>query len=148
MPSLHFSGFLFLFGVLSLVPWHLLGSASPLLFSTRKPSLQLEQTQVSAGCTSLCWEANGTDGSEVQDSDSGFISRAHISTCRPPAAFHFPALIKPVRLSLSELLISLGIIPDPPALGITFSDIKSGRKKEALHFSLLLMRISAHAVPE
>lgn len=96
----------------------------------------------------LYWKANGTDGSEVQDNDSGFISEDHMSASRPPTAFHLPALTKPVPPSLPELHISLGTAPGPSALGIGFSDIKRGRKKEALSSSLLLLRIPAHAVPE
>lgn len=51
-------------------------------------------------------------------------------------------------LTHRELYISLWIVPDPLALGISFSDIKSEMKKEALSCRLLLLRISAHAATQ
>lgn len=51
-------------------------------------------------------------------------------------------------LTHRELYISLRIVPDPLALGIGFSDIKSEMKKEALSCRLLLLRISAHAATQ
>lgn len=145
ISAIHFLVFFTCLRVLSFATWHLFGSVPSLLLSTRKQSSHFEQTQVNSGCTGRQMALMAL---KCRTMTVASLSGDHISASRPPTAFHLPALTKPVPPSLPELHISLGTAPGPSALGIGFSDIKWGRKKEALSFSLLLLRIPAHAVPE
>lgn len=69
------------------------------------------------------------------------------TTSLPSTAFHLTDLRKSVSPLLTESYISLWIVFDPWSLGISFSDIKSEMKKEALCCSLLLLRLclSSHS---